>query len=266
MKNNRPIGIFDSGLGGLTVFNQLRKILPQEKFIYFGDTAHLPYGDKSPETIIKYSQTISRFLFNKNIKLLIVGCNTASAVALNAIKNLSNIPVIDVINPCVQTAILETKNKSIGIIGTEATIASQAYQKTILHHDSSIDISVKACPLLVPIIEEGLLNHKATTEIIKLYLSSFKTSNLDTLILGCTHYPIIKTMIKKEIGYNINIIDSSIVTASYASDFLNQNTLIAEDNHIGKNKFYITDEAQKFNKISEIFLGYPLKNIHKIQL
>jgi len=266
MKNNFPIGIFDSGLGGLTVFNQIKKRLPKEKFIYFGDTIHLPYGDKSPKTIIKYSKEISKFLFNKKIKLLVVGCNTASAVALKEISKLSDIPIIDVIKPCVERAVLETNNKLIGIIGTETTISSQAYQKQINKKEKNITVYTKACPLFVPIIEEGLLTHPILEETIKLYLSQLKKTKLDTLILGCTHYPIIKSIIKKEIGPQINIIDSSIVTAEYIQSYLKENKLLSTSKIKSEDDFYITDISKKFIKISEMFLNMQLVNIQHINI
>ena len=266
MKNNSPIGIFDSGLGGLTVFNQLKKNLPHEQFIYLGDTAHLPYGDKSPKTIINYSKKISKFLFHKQIKLLIVGCNTASAVALKEINKMSNVPIVDVIGPCVDRAVLETQNQSIGIIGTETTIASHSYQKKIHQINDSIKVHTQSCPLFVPIIEEGLLNHTILQEAIKLYLSKLKSAMIDTLILGCTHYPIIKAQIKKEIGLGINIIDSSIVTAEYVENFLKNNKLFSTKKTANEDIFYVTDLSTKFTKIAAMFLNTRLTNIQSTNL
>ena len=201
---NQPIGIFDSGLGGLTVLKELKKQMPQEKFIYFGDTAHVPYGNKSPETIKKYCKEITNFLLTKNIKLIIVACNTASSTALKTIKkNAKTTPVIDVISASLQTIKTLQNIKKIGIIGTETTINSKSYYKQIKKENPKIEIISQACPLFVPIIEEGLFNHTIADKAAKMYLKKINNKQINALILGCTHYPIIKKTIKKNISNNI---------------------------------------------------------------
>ena len=219
MNKQLPIGIFDSGLGGLTVLQQLKKQLPREKFIYFGDTANVPYGNKSPKVIIQYCLKIIKFFEQKGVKLIIVGCNTASSVALQTIKQHTTLPVLDVIKPCVEKAIEATNNNKIGIKGTQTTIQSKSYQKQITLLDSNIKVYTKACPLFVPIIEEGLFHHDIAHQIILLYLLKFTQNKHDTLILGCTHYPLLKQIISKHVKSS-TIIDSSITTALHVSKYL----------------------------------------------
>ena len=263
--NNNSIGIFDSGLGGLTVLKQISKILPNEHLIYFGDTARVPYGNKSSQTITKYSINIANFLLTKKIKLLIVACNTASAVSLEKIKNHINIPVIDVIKPCVKNAAFVTKNQNIGVIGTQTTINSMAYSKEINKINEKIQIFTQSCPLFVPLIEEGLINDDITELIIKKYLYSIKKSNIDTLILGCTHYPIIASSIENYFEKKINIIDSGLVTAQHIKRHLIENNLFA-DNTKKNNDFYVSDNHKNFLKIANMFLKTKIKNLKQVSL
>ena len=265
MKNNLPIAIFDSGLGGLTVLKELNQNLPKEQFIYFGDTAHVPYGNKSPQTIINYSKSIINFLIKHQIKLIVVGCNTASAVALEDIKKLTNLPVIDVIQPCVDKAIKTTKNNKIGVIGTSTTIQSNCYNLKIKAMNPKIEVFSIACPLLVPIIEEGIYNHDIMTIVAEMYLNNVNKMDLDALILGCTHYPIIKHIIEKILGNKIKIIDSSITTAEKVKLFLQTNQLFANKNY-SNNIFYVTDELQQFKTQAKIFLDKPIEKIKQAML
>ncbi len=264
--NNQPIGIFDSGLGGLTVLKELKMILPNESFIYFGDTAHLPYGTKSKETIIKYSNQICKFLIKKKVKLIIVACNTASALAIENLEKNINIPIINVIDPCIQRAIKTTKKKSIGIIGTQATINSKAYDIKLNRLNNSLDITTQACPLFVPIIEEGLTNNQITKNICKLYLNKKKFSKIDVLILGCTHYPLLIETIKKHISKKIIIIDSANIVAIFVKKFLYEKNLSTSNQNQQYVKYFLTDGSIQFNKLASIFLREDSLNIEFIKL
>lgn len=264
--NNHPIGIFDSGLGGLTVLKELKMILPNESFIYFGDTAHLPYGAKSKETIIKYSHQICKFLIKKKVKLIIVACNTASALAIETLEKYINIPIINVIDPCIQHAIKTTKKKSIGIIGTQATINSKAYDIKLNQLNNDLDITTQACPLFVPIIEEGLTNHQITKNICELYLNKQKFSEIDVLILGCTHYPLLIETIKKHISKKIIIIDSANIVAIFVKKFLHNNKLRISNKNQQYIKYFLTDKSIQFNKLASIFLKEDSLKIEFIKL
>lgn len=267
MKNNKySIGVFDSGLGGLTVLHELKKIMPLEKFIYFGDTAHIPYGNKSKRTIEKHCLDIIKFLETKKIKLIIVACNTASSVALKTIKAHTLTPIIDVISPCVSYAITRTKNKRIGIIGTETTINSQEYQRQIQKKNKKIKLFFKACPLFVPIIEEGEIKQKFVDEIVKLYLRDLKANKIDTLILGCTHYPIIKKTIQKILTPKIEIIDSAISTANYANQYLDKKNIRSKNKQITEDEFFVSDKMIRFSDIADMFLKQKIKKITQIDL
>ena len=261
----RPIGIFDSGIGGLTVLKKLNKILPKEEFIYFGDTAHVPYGNKSKKTIIRYCKQIVSFLEAKNVKLIIVACNTASSTALEILQKTSNTPIVDVVGPCIKKATKITQNNKIGIIGTKTTIDSGKYQKEIKETNNKIQIYSQACPLLVPIIEEALFNHNITKEAINIYLPKIK-ADIDTLILGCTHYPLIKNLILESIKNNISIVDSSIETAKYVKKYLKQNCLLSNNSRAKTNKFYVSDDPRKFSLTAKLLLNENLNNIKSIEL
>ena len=264
-KNNQPIGIFDSGVGGLTVLKKLSKILPNEEFIYFGDTAHVPYGNKSKKTIIRYCQKIVEFLESKKVKLIVVACNTASSTALEILQKQNRVRFIDVIKPCIKKATEITQNNKICIIGTKTTIDSQKYQKDIKKINKDIKIFPQACPLLVPIIEEAFFNNTITKEAIKIYLSNIEPI-FDTLILGCTHYPLIKNIIAQNLKKDVKIVDSSIETAKYVEIYLTKNNLLSTKKGIKSNKFYVSDDPQKFNKVAKKLLNENLNNIMSINL
>jgi glutamate racemase len=261
--DNRPIGVFDSGLGGLTVVRALKKLLPNESIIYFGDTARLPYGVKSNDLVKQYSIQITKFLIQKNAKIIIIACNTATATALNILKSkFSSIPIIGVIEPGVEHAILKTNNKNIGVIGTIATISSGAYKESIKKIDSEIDVISKACPLFVPFVEEGWTYGAAISEITAHYLSIFK-NNVDTLILGCTHYPLLKNIISKETKH-ITLVDSASAVAKNAYKRLKKNSLLNMDDKPGVLQCYVTDLPMRFEKLGNIFLGSEINNIHLV--
>ncbi|MFH1613141.1 MAG: glutamate racemase [bacterium] len=223
----KGIGIFDSGLGGLTVVKEVIKQLPAEDIYYLGDTAHVPYGTKSEESVKKFTLANLKFLTQYPLKLIIIACNTASAIALNEIKQNFNIPIIGVINPSVEKAIISTKNKKIGVIGTSQTIRSKIYQKEILSFSKEIKVFEKSCPLFVPLVEEGWLEQKITFLIIRKYLASLKRKNIDTLILGCTHYPLLKNIIQKVMGEKVTLVDSAIFVAQKAKKNLAEKKLLS---------------------------------------
>ena len=261
---NLPIGVFDSGLGGLTVVRAIKKILPQESIIYLGDTAHLPYGTKSSDSIIKFSLANTRFLLKKGVKAIVVACNTSSATALKKLQESFDIPIFGVIEPGSKEAMKFTKNKRVGVIGTTATIRSKAYQRKLKRIDPSLEIHTKSCPLFVPLIEEGWVDNKITYKVAEIYLNELKKNNIDALILGCTHYPLIKGTIQKVMGKSVKLIDSGEAVAIFLKNFLKKKKILAKN----KNPFYhyyLTDFPQRFKKIAERFLGERIE-IKKINL
>lgn len=258
----RPIGIFDSGVGGLTVFKEIRKQFPNEDIVYFGDTARVPYGPKSKNTIKEYSLQNARFLMQQNAKIIIIACNTASSVAVNFLRRNMNIPVIGVISPGAEYAVLTTKHKKVGIIGTEGTIRSKAYPTAIKDIENSIEVFSKACPLFVSIVEEGWESHSITKDIIKEYLSEIKDKDIDTLVLGCTHYPILKSAIKEFMGNDVNIIDSALVVAEKLKDIIPN----PEKRGKGKNRFFVSDNETKFKEIAERIIEKKIKNLTRVKL
>ncbi|HOK41267.1 MAG TPA: glutamate racemase [bacterium] len=254
MKNSeKPIGIFDSGLGGLTVAKAINDLLPAENLIYFGDTARLPYGTKSPETVKKFSLEITEFLVSKNIKMLVIACNTSSSYALDIISETVKIPVIGVILPGVIKAIRMTKNNNIGVIGTTATINSNVYSNLIRKYKSDCKVFSIACPLFVPLIEEGWINKKVTNEIIKEYLSPLKEAKIDTLILGCTHYPLLKNKINLFFNKRVRIIDSAKSTAEFVRKVLIEKKIINKENKKATLNFYVSDLPYKFSELGSQF-------------
>ena len=250
----KPIGVFDSGLGGLTVVKALKKLLPNESILYFGDTARLPYGIKSKELIIQYSSQIANFLIKKNAKMIIVACNTATAMALEELKdNFKNIPIIGVIEPGSIQASLDSINKKIGVIGTVATINSGAYEHALKSIDKSINVFSKDCPLFVPFVEEGMIEGEAINLIVEHYLSNFQ-NNVDTMILGCTHYPLLEPVIKKYVK-GIKLVDSASAVASHADKILNDCKIKNGYKERGSLECFVTDLPRQFEKLGRIFLG-----------
>lgn len=256
MADARPIGIFDSGLGGLTVVRELVKILPHEDLIYLGDTARVPYGTRSKETVAKFSLEDANFLIRQKVKCIIIACNTASALAGNHLKKHLKVPVFDVIAPALKKAKKVSKNGSIGMIGTRGTIGSGAYKGTI----------GVACPLLVPFIEEGELKSDALKIVIKNYLENFKKKKIDTLILGCTHYPIIGNLIQKEIGKNVALINPEKLVAGQVKKFLTDQKMLSNKKITGKRTYFVTDLTDRFKKVAEMFLGESLEKLKKVTI
>lgn len=265
IKNNRPIGIFDSGFGGLTVMSAISKLMPKENIIYFGDTAHVPYGSKSKKIVTEFATKISKFLVKNNVKMIVIACNTASAFSLDYLKKNIKVPVIGVIKAGSVMAAQNTKNKKIGVIGTEGTIKSSAYEKEIKKYDNKINCFSQACPLFVPLVEEGWNNGKITKDIIKVYLKNLVDKKIDTIILGCTHYPLLKNTIKKVIGKKINIVDSANAVALVVKKLLTEKDLLKVD---GKSayKFYVSDGPDKFKNIGSKFLGKKILTVKKVEI
>lgn len=257
MANNRPIGIFDSGLGGLTVAKEIFSILPNESTIYIGDTARVPYGNRSSSTIIQFTSELISFLIKQDVKAIVVACATASSLALETVKQqFPQIPIFGVINPAAKTAAKTTKNHQIGIIGTRATIASKAFSKAIKVHNSQANISTQACPLFVPIIEEGITHGKILDSAIEFYLQKLPTS-IDTLVLGCTHYPIITSKIQKYLP-RTNLINPGKSVASSLKQNLEAKQL-QSTNTKPTHVFYATDVTPNFKRIAEMFLGFQIE-------
>ncbi len=261
----RPIGIFDSGIGGLTVLKEVRVQMPAEEIVYFGDTAHLPYGTKSKETITKFSLDNVQFLNSFNTKMVIVACNTASSLSLDALKERSSIPIIGVIEPGARQALSKTKNGRIGIIGTKATIGSGSYEANLKRFDSGVKVYSEACPLFVPFVEEGWLEGEVVEKVAKTYLSPLKAFGIDTLILGCTHYPLLTEVIQNIIGDKVQLINSAKETAKEAAELLSKlNAQNQAQDTRSETQFYVSDEPEQFRVLGERFLGRPIPFVAKV--
>ena len=263
-RGSRPIGIFDSGVGGLTVVKEIRKRLPNENIIYFGDTARVPYGTKSKETVVRFSIKNALFLLKYNVKLIVVACNTSSSVALPTLRRNFKVPIIGVIKPGAKDASQSTKNKRIGVIGTSTTIRSNAYKNEVLRNIPSVKVFTQSCPLFVPLAEEGWFDKKITLDIIREYILPIKTKAIDTLILGCTHYPLLRRGIKKVAGKGINLIDSAVSTAKAVDELLNREEIANKGRLKGKERFFVSDEPERFKIIGEKFLGKKLPKVRKV--
>lgn len=266
-KKDAAIGIFDSGVGGLTVAREIMRLLPNEDIVYFGDTARVPYGSKSRETIIRYSEQIIRFLQTKNVKLIVIACNTASALALETVSKEVDIPVIGVVVPGARAAVEATGSKKVGVVATEATINSEIYTKVIQQEKPEIQVQGQACPLFVPIVEEGFAKHKIAEDVIDYYLSDIKESGVDTLILGCTHYPLLRTKIREYLGDGIHLVNPAYETALDVKQVLEQDA-IRNDRVDGevKHSFYVSDLADKFKLFANTILPFDIESTKKINI
>jgi glutamate racemase len=264
MADNRPIGIFDSGVGGLTVVGKISRILPNEDLVYFGDTARVPYGTKSRETVTKFSVENVEFLMEHNVKLVIVACNTASSLSLDFLKRCFRVPIIGVIEPGARGAVAATRNNRIGVIGTHATVSSGAYEKTIKRISSKYSVFTQACPLFVPLVEEGWVDKDVTEEVARIYLKPLRAKRIDTLIMGCTHYPILKNILKKVMGADAVLIDSSIEVAIQTKEVLDTNGLLNTSPEKGMHKFFVSDEPNRFIKIGDKFLKRRIKCLKRM--
>src|SRR5215469_10618564 len=259
----RPIGVFDSGIGGLTVLRALVEALPEEDFIYLGDTARLPYGTKTNEVIMRYSRENSEFLLAKGIKMLVLACNTASAVALAEISQLTVVPVIGVIEPGAAAAVKASRNGKIGVIGTEATIASGAYTRAIHALRPRAEIYTRACPLLVPLVEEGWTANEIAERTVAFYLQSLKQSGIDTLLLGCTHYPLLRGLFERVLGPGVKIVDSAGATASVVRKRLYDLRLI-RSRRGGSQSFFVTETPERFVRVGRRFIGDRVESAVRI--
>jgi len=265
-----PIGVFDSGIGGLTVLAKLKKYLPNETFFYLGDTARVPYGTRSPETVIRYARSCSHFLINRGIKILVIACNTASSQALPMLEKEADIPILGVVEPGALSAVKTTKNKQVAVIGTEGTIASQSYVKHIKKIDPSINVISKACPLFVPLVEEGWTKGNIPFLVAKQYLKPIIDKGIDTLLLGCTHYPLLIPIIKKVIeNKKIKIIDSAEETAKAVFEILQNHNMLNKNIHKKTNtilNFFVTDRPEKFKTIGSKFLREKIEHVEWIDI
>ncbi|MDR3195590.1 MAG: glutamate racemase [Endomicrobium sp.] len=265
LRNNNPIGIFDSGFGGLTVMSAINKALPSESLIYFGDTAHVPYGAKSQNAIIKFSKDITSFLISNKVKLIVVACNTASALALPVLEKTLKVPVIGVIAPGARAAVDASKKLRIGIIGTEGTIGSKSYPKAIKKLAKAKTYQ-QSCPLFVPLVEEGLTDGEITDSVVKKYIKPLLAKNIDTLVLGCTHYPLLRKILEKNLEKNIVLVDSAKSTVLEVKRILEQKSLLASKSGKKYLKFYVSDNPEKFKKIGKRFFSKNITDVKKINL
>lgn len=261
---NKAIGIFDSGIGGLTVLKEIIQRLPKEDTVYLGDTARVPYGTKSPETVTRYSFENTSFLLKHDIKLLVVACNTSSAISLKQIEKTLSIPVIGVLEPGAKAALKATKSKRIGVIGTEATIGSEAYPDAIMKLDPGIVVIGTPCPLFVPLVEEGWIDDEITLMVAERYLNPLKREEIDTLLLGCTHYPLLKDIIKKIMGDGVSLIDSAQETAIEVERILSEKRILRESSHKGSREYFVTDAPGRFINLGERLLGIHIDNVKQI--
>lgn len=262
-KVDKAIGIFDSGIGGLTVLKEIIRLLPSENTVYLGDTARVPYGIKSPQTVTKYSFENTEFLLRQDIKLLVVACNTSSAISLNKIKKKFPVPVIGVLEPGARAATEATRSNRIGVIGTEATIRSGTYQKAIKKIDREIEVIGVPCPLFVPLAEEGWVDSDIAFLIAERYLGPLRGKDIDTLVLGCTHYPLLKKVIKEVMGKGITLIDSAKETAIEVKKTLSRKR---EAGGQAIHKYFVTDDPKRFIKLGEGLLEFPIDKVEKIDL
>jgi glutamate racemase len=262
----KPIGIFDSGIGGLTVVKRFAATLPNENIIYFGDTARVPYGSKSNSTVIEYSIQNTNFLLQKNIKALVVACNTASSIAIPDLKKMFDIPIIGMIEPGAKMALKKSRSNKIGVIGTRATINNLAYSREIKKLNNTAEVFEKPCPLFVPLAEEGWIKHQATFKIAEEYLKELRDIGIDTLVLGCTHYPILSEVIQEVIGSNVSLIDSGVASSEVIKSELEKLNLLSDLKTIGSQEYYVSDIPAKFKEVAELFLGREIDHVHKVDL
>ncbi len=263
--NSKPIGVFDSGIGGLTVVHALHERLPHENIVYFGDTARVPYGPKSPQVVREYAAEDVRFLISKDVKMVVIACNTVSAVALDVVQKHARVPVVGVILPGAEAAVKRTEKKRIGIIGTRATVNSKAYTHAIRQLDGSVHVVAQECPLFVPLAEEGWVEHPVTQMIAKEYLFPLKLEKIDTLILGCTHYPILRGAISSAVGETVSLIDSGDATAGEVERLLDLHGLRNQSTQRPNLSFYVSDIPARFAEVGERFLGRKLGVIRKAE-
>ncbi|PIR20364.1 MAG: glutamate racemase [Deltaproteobacteria bacterium CG11_big_fil_rev_8_21_14_0_20_47_16] len=266
MTTDAPIGIFDSGIGGLTVFRTIRRLLPQESILYVGDTARVPYGNKTAETVTGYSLQIAQWLVNHGAKIVVVACNTSSAVALPALQQSLKVPVIGMIGPGARAAVRSSHTQRIGVIGTARTIASAAYDNAIQGLAAKAVVASQACPLLVSLVEEGWLSGPIAESVVRRYLEPLQKSNVDTVILGCTHYPLLAPVIQDCLGSSVTLIDSGEAAAEVVAETLVSQNLLASPAHKPQWQCGVTDMPAPFAEIAHRFLDSPLPQIRHVHL
>lgn len=261
MSNAAPVGVFDSGIGGLTVAQEIIRQLPHESVVYFGDTARVPYGPKSPETVRRYSKEIATFLRDQGVKSIVIACNTATAHALGALREEFEMPVIGVVEPGARAAVNATKRGHIGVIGTLGTIKSGAYERAIRALDPDVLITARACPLLVPLVEEGWTDHDATRLVAREYLEPLIAADIDTLVLGCTHYPLLKHLLRDVLGDRVRLIDSAEETAAETARTLAKGQIAAEPGADPSYRFVASDDPLQFLQLGQRFLGGTMEGV-----
>jgi glutamate racemase len=263
--SERAIGVFDSGVGGLTVLKELARLLPHEELIYLGDTARVPYGTKSATTVTRYAQEAASFLAALGVKALVVACNTASAVALPTLEARFGVPVFGVINPGAARAVQLTRTGRVGVIGTEGTIKSSAYTRAIHHLNPALEVRVAACPLFVPLAEEGWAEHPITHLVIQEYLAPLVDEDIDALVLGCTHYPLLKTLLGDFFGPDVALVDSAQETAALVARVLAERHLLRRSPP-GPHRFFVTDVPERFERVGGAFWGNPLADVKQVEI
>jgi glutamate racemase len=261
VSNAAPVGVFDSGIGGLTVAQEVIRQLPHESVIYFGDTARVPYGPKSPDTVRRYSREIAGFLHEQGVKSIVIACNTATAHALGALRDEMDMPIIGVVEPGARAAVAASKRGHIGVIGTAGTIKSGAYERAIRALEPDIMITVRACPLLVPLVEEGWTEHEATRLVAKEYLQPLIDADIDTLVLGCTHYPLLKSLLADVLGPDVRLIDSAEETAAETARTLATANLAAAPDADPTYRFIASDDPLQFLQLGQRFLGGTMEGV-----
>ncbi|MEG0906734.1 MAG: glutamate racemase [Cellulosilyticaceae bacterium] len=263
--NNRPIGIFDSGVGGLTVVKDVMKQLPNESIVYFGDTARVPYGSKSKGTVTKFSAQIIRFLIKQDVKAIIIACNTVNSNCIEELRaQFPDIPISGVVEPGVAMALRTTKNKRIGVIGTEATINSGRYPELLKSANKELEVFGKACPVFVPLVEDGWAEHHVTQEVASVYLAELLEQKIDSLILGCTHYPMLTSTIQKVVGAEVTLLNPANEAAHQMGEFLREHALCSEV--LPTYKFYVSDHAERVKSVAKMFLDYPVEEVDTIDI
>ena len=269
MDKNAPIGVFDSGVGGLTVAREIMRQIPNERIVYFGDTARVPYGSKSKDNIIKFSRQIIRFLQTENVKAIVIACNTASALALDEMQQEFDLPILGVVKPGAKVAVETTANKRIGLIGTEANIRSGVYTRYIKSLDDEAKVFEKACPLFVPLVEEGWLHDDITLQVASRYLEKLKEKDIDTLIMGCTHYPLIRSTIRKVMGDKVNLVNPAYETAIELKNLLERDNLANKcdvDSPSSMYRFYVSDAEEKFKLFANSILPFDITMTKQINI
>ena len=267
-KKGAPVGVFDSGVGGLTVVREIIRQLPDENIVYFGDTARVPYGSKSQKTVIRFSEQIIRFLKTKQVKAIVIACNTASALALDIVREEFDVPILGVVAPGARAAVKATRNRKIGVVGTDATVRSGVYTKVIQGIDPQIRVIEKACPLFVPLVEEGFKEHEVTREIIEYYLESLRATDIDAMILGCTHYPLLRSRIRVYMGEDIQIVNPAYETALDLKALLEERDMANGDREApgSRYEFYVSDTAEKFRHFANTVMPFDVPETNVVNI